>query len=135
MPGGASCVASPTSPPARRCGRASPTARSPASRRARAGAGNAKEMPVAEKKTPVSKLSFNDAVAEVEAIVDRLENDQTDVDELAGEVQRAVELITSCRERLERTDSEVRELVTRLQKIAPTEDDAPPASDAADVPF
>jgi exodeoxyribonuclease VII small subunit len=90
---------------------------------------------VAEKKTPVSKLSFNDAVAEVEAIVDRLENDQTDVDELAGEVQRAVELITSCRERLERTDTEVRELVTRLQKIASVEEDGPAASDDADVPF
>lgn len=74
---------------------------------------------MAEKKTPVSKLSFSEAVAEVEEIVARLENDQTDVDELAGEVKRAVELISSCRERLERTDGEVRELVTRLQSVAP----------------
>jgi len=53
-------------------------------------------------------------VAEVEAIVARLESEQTDVDELAAEVERAVELIAACRARLERTDREVRDLVVRL---------------------
>lgn len=76
-----------------------------------------------KKKTPVSKLSFSEAVAEVEDIVARLENEQTDVDELAGEVGRAVELITACRARLEKTDGEVRELVSRLEP--------PEAADAA----
>lgn len=69
---------------------------------------------MADKKTPISKLSFSEALAEVEGIVARLENEQTDVDELAAEVARAVELITACRARLERTDHEVRELVARL---------------------
>ena len=81
------------------------------------------------KKTPVNKLSFSEAVGEVEAIVARLENEQTDVDDLSGEVQRAVELITTCRERLERTDGEVRELVAKLQTLAtpePPADDSPP---------
>jgi len=64
---------------------------------------------MAVKKTPISKLSFSEAVAEVEGIVARLETEQTDVDELAAEVQRAVDLITACRERLERTDREVGE--------------------------
>jgi exodeoxyribonuclease VII small subunit len=54
-------------------------------------------------------------VAEVEDIVARLENEQTDVDELAAEVKRAVELITACRTRLEKTDGEVRELVSQLE--------------------
>jgi len=69
---------------------------------------------VAARKTPISKLSFSEAVAEVEAIVARLESEQTDVDELAAEVERAVELIAACRARLERTDREVRDLVVRL---------------------
>ena len=89
---------------------------------------------MAEKKIPVSKLSFSDAVVEVEGIVTRLENEQTDVDELAGEVKRAVELIAACRKRLETTDREVRDLVAKLEP-----DEAPaPAVDAdagADVPF
>lgn len=83
---------------------------------------------MATKKIPVSKLSFSEAVAEVEGIVARLENEQTDVDQLAGEVQRAVELITACRERLDATDGEVRELVAKLQSAV-----EPPAAD--DVPF
>ena len=79
---------------------------------------------MAAKKTPVSKLSFSEAVAEVEAIVARLENEQTDVDDLAGEVERAVELISACRERLDRTDGEVRELVAKLEAVAAPADDA-----------
>ncbi|MEZ4387541.1 MAG: exodeoxyribonuclease VII small subunit [Candidatus Krumholzibacteriia bacterium] len=81
---------------------------------------------MATKKTPVSKLSFSEAVAEVETIVARLENEQTDVDELSGEVRRAVELITACRERLDATDGEVRELVAKLQTLAGSE----PAAEA-----
>ncbi len=76
---------------------------------------------MATKKTPVSKLSFSEAVAEVEDIVNRLENEETDIDELSAEVQRAVELIAACRERLERTDLEVRELVTKLAPPAAAE--------------
>jgi exodeoxyribonuclease VII small subunit len=73
---------------------------------------------VTAKKIPVSKLSFSEAVAEVEDIVGRLESEQTDVDELSSEVQRAVELISACRTRLERTDLEVRDLVARLAPAA-----------------
>ena len=85
-----------------------------------------------KKKTPVSKLSFSEAVSEVEDIVARLENEQTDVDELAGEVKRAVELITACRARLEKTDGEVRELVSQLEPPAPDEAEDP---DSGDPPF
>jgi len=73
-------------------------------------------------------------VTEVEGIVARLENEQTDVDELAGEVKRAVELITACRARLEKTDGEVRELVSQLEPPAPADDEAP-VSASDDPPF
>lgn len=79
---------------------------------------------MATRKIPVSKLSFSEAVSEVEDIVNRLENEEIDVDRLSAEVERAVELITACRERLERTDLEVRELVTRLTPAA----EEPPAA-------
>ncbi len=84
-----------------------------------------------KKKTPVSKLSFSEAVGEVEDIVGRLESEQIDVDDLAAEVKRAVELITACRGRLEKTDGEVRELVRDLEAAA----EPSPASDDEDVPF
>jgi exodeoxyribonuclease VII small subunit len=89
---------------------------------------------VVEKKTPVNKLSFSEAVAEVEDIVARLEGEQTDVDELAGEVKRAVELIAACRARLEKTDGEVRELVAQL--APPPAVEAPRTSQSdQDAPF
>ncbi len=73
---------------------------------------------MAEKKakpTPAKKLSFGEAVAEVEDILAGLERENVDIDSLGGEVKRAVELIQVCREKLEKTDGEVRGLVAGLQ--------------------
>ena len=77
------------------------------------------------KKTPAKKLSFAEAVSEVEAILSDLESDAVDIDTLGEEVKRAVELIQVCRDKLEKTDSEVRGLVAGLEKSAGTEDTAP----------
>jgi exodeoxyribonuclease VII small subunit len=54
-------------------------------------------------------------VAEVEEILSGLEEETVDIDRLGEEVARAVELIQICREKLERTDREVRDLVAGLQ--------------------
>ena len=70
----------------------------------------------AKKKPPAKKLSFSEAVTEVEKILADLESDSVDIDTLGEEVKRAVELIQVCREKLEKTDSEVRGLVAGLEK-------------------
>lgn len=67
------------------------------------------------KPIPVKKLSFAEAVAEVEEILAGLEAEDVDIDSLGAEVKRAVELIQVCRQKLEKTDSEVRGLVAGLQ--------------------
>jgi exodeoxyribonuclease VII small subunit len=73
--------------------------------------------------------TFGEAVAEVEQILEEIENDDVDIDVLGEKVKRAVELIQLCRGKLEATDKEVRGLVEQLQA-----DDA--AGDAAkDAPF
>ena len=92
-----------------------------------------------KKRTPARKLSFGDAVAEVEEILARLEGEDVDIDDLSVEVKRAVELIKVCRGKLEKTDGEVRELVADLQ--ADTEGAADPSAAASpagedkDLPF
>lgn len=68
-----------------------------------------------KKKSPGKKVSFGDAITEVERILDRLEAEEIDIDDLSREVKRAVELIKICREKLEKTDSEVRNLVSDLR--------------------
>ncbi|MCK9996865.1 MAG: exodeoxyribonuclease VII small subunit [Candidatus Krumholzibacteria bacterium] len=68
------------------------------------------------KRAPAKKLSFGEAVSEVEQILAGLEQDEIDIDRLSEEVKRAVELIQVCREKLEKTDTEVRDLVAELQQ-------------------
>jgi exodeoxyribonuclease VII small subunit len=60
-------------------------------------------------------------VAEVEEILSGLEEETVDIDRLGDEVARAVELIQVCRQKLEKTDREVRDLVAGLQS-APADD-------------
>ena len=71
-----------------------------------------------QKPTPAKKLSFGEAVSEVEEILMALEREDVDIDTLGAEVKRAVELIQVCREKLEKTDAEVRGLVSGLQGAA-----------------
>ena len=46
------------------------------------------------------KLSYNEAIAEIEQILARLRDEQIDVDTLAAEVKRATELIEQCKAQL-----------------------------------
>ncbi len=68
-----------------------------------------------KKPIPPKKLSFGEAVSEVEEILARLEDDEVDIDRLGKEVARAVALLQVCREKLNRTENEVRDLVAGLQ--------------------
>jgi exodeoxyribonuclease VII small subunit len=82
-----------------------------------------------KKPTPARKLSFGEAVAEVEEILAALDREDVDIDTLGDDVKRAVELIRACREKLARTDAEVRELVAGLEA-----DDAAAGDDGGDEP-
>lgn len=46
------------------------------------------------------KLTYTEAVAEIEQILARLRGEQIDVDTLASEVKRATELIAQCKAQL-----------------------------------
>ena len=46
------------------------------------------------------KLTYTEAMAEVEQIVSRLKSEQIDVDTLTTEVKRATELIAQCKAQL-----------------------------------
>lgn len=46
------------------------------------------------------KLSYTEAVAQIEQILARLRDEQIDVDTLAAEVKRATELIEQCKAQL-----------------------------------
>ena len=60
------------------------------------------------------EVRWADAIAELEAILARLDDDALDVDVLAAQVARASELIGLCRDRIARTKLEVERIVGEL---------------------
>ena len=55
------------------------------------------------------KLTYSEAIAEVEQILARLRDEQIDVDVLTAEVKRATELIAQCRAQLTDVERAVKE--------------------------
>jgi exodeoxyribonuclease VII small subunit len=61
-------------------------------------------------------IGFSDAMAELTAIVTELESDALDVDQLAGRVERAAELVSLCRDRIDGARYAVDQIIGRLDQ-------------------
>jgi exodeoxyribonuclease VII small subunit len=55
--------------------------------------------------------NYKEALEEIEAIVEEIENETVDVDVLTEKVKRAAYLIRHCREKLRKTDDEIRKVL------------------------
>jgi len=53
------------------------------------------------------KMSYSEALAEIETIVDQIENGNPDVDKLSEMVKRAAKLVKNCQESLRTTNEEI----------------------------
>ena len=60
------------------------------------------------------QLSYAKAIAELEAIVAKMQSDECDIDSLAGYTSRALELLKFCKEKLFTTDQEVKKCLEAL---------------------
>lgn len=60
------------------------------------------------------KISYKEAMNEIEEIVAKLENNQLDVDELSGKVKRVAELIAFCKSKLHETEEEVEKILDSI---------------------
>lgn len=65
--------------------------------------------------TPIDKLKYSEALAELESIVRTLQSDNCDIDRLTILTQRATELLSACRSRLTATDTELRSILSSLE--------------------
>ncbi len=61
-------------------------------------------------------LSFSASMEELTAIVQRIEDDQTDIDGLAAALHRASELLEFCRGKIRKVDLEVSQIVQQLDR-------------------
>lgn len=59
------------------------------------------------------EIGYNEAIREVETILEKLNNEELDVDKLAEEVKRAAELIGLCKEKLRKAEDEVAKVIKK----------------------
>ncbi len=64
----------------------------------------------------VKKLTYNEAIAEIEAILEKIENEEPDVDELAENVKRVSVLLKICKEKLTKTNQQVEEILKEMEE-------------------
>lgn len=59
-------------------------------------------------------ITYKEAIAEIEIIVGKIENEETDVDELATNVKRVADLIKICKDKLYKAEKEVKEIIDNI---------------------
>ncbi|MBO4849470.1 MAG: exodeoxyribonuclease VII small subunit [Prevotella sp.] len=56
-------------------------------------------------------VKYEQAVSELESIVRKMESDQLDIDTLAEQLKRAKQLIQLCKDKLTKTDEEIKKIL------------------------
>lgn len=60
------------------------------------------------------QLSYKEALERINRIVERIENNDPDIDELSNLVKEATGLIAQCKEKLENTEAEIQSSLEKL---------------------
>lgn len=61
-------------------------------------------------------LNYKEAMAQLEEIVHKIENEEPDVDELSTLVKKASELMNFCKKRLKSTEEEINASLEKLKE-------------------
>lgn len=59
------------------------------------------------------QMKYEEAVRQLEEIVKRLENNEMDIDELSTELAKAQQLIKLCKDKLTKTDDEIKKILEK----------------------
>ncbi|HEC68818.1 MAG TPA: exodeoxyribonuclease VII small subunit [Candidatus Omnitrophica bacterium] len=62
------------------------------------------------------EIKFSEAFKELKTIVNFLEEEDLDVEELSAKVERALKLIKICREKIEKTELEVKNILKKFEQ-------------------
>jgi len=55
---------------------------------------------------------YEEAMAELQDIVRKMENDELDIDQMTAQLKRAQELIKLCKDKLTKTDEEIKKILS-----------------------
>lgn len=61
------------------------------------------------------KVTYNNAISEIEEILEKIENEELDVDELAEKVKRVSQLLKICKEKLQTTNEQVEQILKEME--------------------
>ena len=56
-------------------------------------------------------FKYEEAVAQLEDIVNKMENNELDIDQLSKQLKKAKELVKLCKDKLTKTDAEIKKLL------------------------
>ena len=59
----------------------------------------------------MKEIKYEAAFAELQSIVNKMENDELDIDQLSAQLKRAQELIKLCKDKLTKTDEEIKKIL------------------------
>ncbi|MBE6271033.1 MAG: exodeoxyribonuclease VII small subunit [Prevotella ruminicola] len=58
------------------------------------------------------EMKYEAAMAELQSIVREMENDELDIDQMTEQLKRAQQLIKLCKDKLTKTDAEIKKILT-----------------------
>lgn len=58
--------------------------------------------------------SYNEAISELEKILDKIESGDLEVDVLGDEIKKASQLLKFCKDKLYKTDAEIKKILDNL---------------------
>ena len=61
------------------------------------------------------KITYNEAIGEIEEILEKIENEELDVDELAEKVKRVSGLLKICKDKLQKTNEQVEQILNEME--------------------
>ncbi|MCK3685706.1 exodeoxyribonuclease VII small subunit [Maribellus sp. YY47] len=61
------------------------------------------------------KISYSEAMAEIEEILEKIESEELDVDELAEKVKRVSSLLKTCKDKLTQTNEQVEQILKEME--------------------
>ena len=61
-------------------------------------------------------ITYNEAMAEVEEILEKIENEELDVDDLAEKVKRVSVLLKICKDKLLKTNEQVEQILKEMEE-------------------
>lgn len=62
------------------------------------------------------KLSYQDALDEIEDILEKIESNELDIDDLAEKVKRVSFLLKFCKDKLQKTNEEVEKILSDMEE-------------------